>query len=452
MILIRILRKVKRISMLLLLSLLIVLLFFSSIGLTQTVLFQDDFEDGNADDWILESGWQVEDEDGNFILSGTGHSFAKTGDTSWRNYRFKTKLKLMDNNSSVHVNYRVYNNCERYFIDFYSQGLFLSKTAPCETQTELVSVNVSYDTNKWYTIEVAGDEGNIKVYVDNNDPISETKWVSTGGPLGGLGYDVRIHPANKNIMFVTDNNAGVVRSDNAGGTWYQTNSGISIRSGHTGDAINIFSLTIDPNDPNTIWAGTNGEGSAFGVFKSTDGGDSWAMKKNGITLEDAEGLIFRGFTIQKGNSNIVYVQSEVETSEQGREFHLVKGRVYKTNDGGESWQLIWEGNNLARYLIIDPANSEVLYMSTGIFDREAYNSDCKNGISGGVGVLKSTDGGETWASINNGLTDLYVGSLRMHPSNSKILFAATGNGACSGQYEDNIVSGLFRILNGGSSC
>ena len=487
MILIRILRKVKRISMLLLLSLLIVLLFFSSIGLTQTVLFQDDFEDGNADDWILESGWQVEDEDGNFILSGTGHSFAKTGDTSWRNYRFKTKLKLMDNNSSVHVNYRVYNNCERYFIDFYSQGLFLSKTAPCETQTELVSVNVSYDTNKWYTIEVAGDEGNIKVYVDNilkidytdndplyagsisfetldnshvhfddvvvatNDPISETKWVSTGGPLGGLGYDVRIHPANKNIMFVTDNNAGVVRSDNAGGTWYQTNSGISIRSGHTGDAINIFSLTIDPNDPNTIWAGTNGEGSAFGVFKSTDGGDSWAMKKNGITLEDAEGLIFRGFTIQKGNSNIVYVQSEVETSEQGREFILVKGRVYKTNDGGESWQLIWEGNNLARYLIIDPANSEVLYMSTGIFDREAYNSDCNNGISGGVGVLKSTDGGETWASINNGLTDLYVGSLRMHPSNSKILFAATGNGACSGQYEGNIVSGLFRTQNGGSS-
>src|SRR3990172_6463091 len=416
MILIRILRKVKRISMLLLLSLLIVLLFFSSIGLTQTVLFQDDFEDGNADDWILESGWQVEDEDGNFILSGTGHSFAKTGDTSWRNYRFKTKLKLMDNNSSVHVNYRVYNNCERYFIDFYS--------------------HVHFDD----------------VVVATNDPISETKWVSTGGPLGGLGYDVRIHPANKNIMFVTDNNAGVVRSDNAGGTWYQTNSGISIRSGHTGDAINIFSLTIDPNDPNTIWAGTNGEGSAFGVFKSTDGGDSWAMKKNGITLEDAEGLIFRGFTIQKGNSNIVYVQSEVETSEQGREFHLVKGRVYKTNDGGESWQLIWEGNNLARYLIIDPANSEVLYMSTGIFDREAYNSDCKNGISGGVGVLKSTDGGETWASINNGLTDLYVGSLRMHPSNSKILFAATGNGACSGQYEDNIVSGLFRILNGGSSC
>ena len=137
------------------------------------------------------------------------------------------------------------------------------------------------------------------------------------------------------------------------------------------------------------------------------------------------------FTIQKGNSNIVYAQSEVVTSKQGREFAMVKGRGYKTTDGGESWQLIWEGDNLARYLIIDPANSEVLYMSSGIFDREAYNSDCKNNSSGGVGVLKSIDGGETWSSINNGLTDLYVGSLRMHPSNSKILFAATGNNACS---------------------
>ncbi|MBM4064197.1 MAG: hypothetical protein FJ266_00910 [Planctomycetes bacterium] len=281
--------------------------------------------------------------------------------------------------------------------------------------------------------------------------ISETKWVSTGGPLGGLGYDVRIHPTNKNIMFVTDNDAGVARSDNAGGTWYQTNSGISVKSGPTGDAINIFSLTINPNNPDTIWAGTNGEGSEFGIFKSTDGGDSWTMKTDGITFEDAEGLVFRGFTIQKGNSNIVYAQSEVVTSEQGREFDMVKGRVYKTTDGGESWQRIWEGENLARYLIIDPANSEVLYVSTGIFDREAYNSDCKNNSSGGVGVLKSTDDGETWSSINNGLTDLYVGSLRIHPSNSKILFAATGNNACSGQYEGNIISGLFRTVNGGLS-
>ena len=101
--------------------------------------------------------------------------------------------------------------------------------------------------------------------------------------------------------------------------------------------------------------------------------------------------------------------------------------------------------------MIHPDNPAILYLSTGIFDREAYNSDCEGGVPGGVGVLKSTDGGETWAEINNGLTDLYVGSLRMHPTNLQILFAATGNNACSGPYTGNIVSGLFRTTDGGAS-
>lgn len=276
-------------------------------------------------------------------------------------------------------------------------------------------------------------------------------WESTGGPLGGLGYDVRINPLNKNTMYVTDNWAGVAKSDNAGQSWYQSNSGITIKGGPSGDAINIFSLTLDPNNPAIIWAGTFGEGQSFGVFKSADAGADWTEKTNGITLGSDTALVFRGFTVQKGNSNIVYAQAEVPTEVQGWEFNRVKGRVYKTEDGGESWKLIWQGDNLARYLIIDPTNSNVLYLSTGIFDREAYNSDCANGVSGGLGVLKSYDGGSTWTPVNSGLTDLYVGSLRMHPTNAQILFAATGNNACSGIYTGNMVSGLFKTANGGTT-
>ena len=50
-------------------------------------------------------------------------------------------------------------------------------------------------------------------------------------------------------MFVTDNFAGVAKTENAGQSWFQANSGINIRSGPTGDAVNIFSLTIEPNTP-----------------------------------------------------------------------------------------------------------------------------------------------------------------------------------------------------------
>jgi len=277
-------------------------------------------------------------------------------------------------------------------------------------------------------------------------------WVKTGGPLGGLGYDVRIDPANKNIMFVTDNYSGVNKSTNAGATWFKSNSGIDTKDGSTKDSVPIFSLTIDPNNSNRIWAGTFVAGVNFGVFRTDDGGTTWARRVNGISLEgDEDELVFRGFTIQQGNSNIVYVMAEVTTSIQGREFRRVKGRIYKTTDGGENWTKIWQGDNLARYLIINPDNSNILYASTGIFDREGYNSDCANGVSGGVGVLKSTDGGSTWSQINNGLTDLYVGSLRMHPSNPGILFAATGNGACSGLYDNNIVSGLFKTTDSGNT-
>jgi len=283
---------------------------------------------------------------------------------------------------------------------------------------------------------------------------ARSQWVSTGGPLGGLGYDVRIHPVTKTTMYVTDNFAGVVKSTDAGATWAATNNGISVKGGPSGDAFTIFSLTIDPNNPDIVWAGTQGEGGLFGIFKSTDAGATWSLKTGGLTAEQY-GIVFRGFTIEPGNSDVVYAMAELPTATNGREFNRTRGRVYKTANGGSTWSVLWEGDNLARYLIIDPRDSRTLYLSTGIFDREANNSTCADGMTasqaGGVGILKSTDGGTTWATLNNGLADLYVGSLRMHPTNPDILFAATGNNACSGQYEGLARSGLFRSTNGGAN-
>lgn len=477
-------KKPRKIGFLLFIALAAMILFYSAIALAATVLFQDNFESGNASSWQLDPGWLVVNDSGNFVLSGSNHSFARTGDQNWSNYSFKAKVKLKDSGSAVHLNYRCV--CERYFIGLNSGALYLSKTKPCGTHPSIVHIPESHSAGRWYALEIIGRQGNIKVYLDgnlkidytDNDPVlrgpisfetlsgsvyfdevivttdephSRRRWESTTGPLGGLGYDVRIHPAEKLKMYVTDNFAGIVKSDTGGLVWYQANNGITTKSGATGDAHNIFSLTIDPNNPDIVWAGTFGDGSAFGVFKSTDGAQSWSLKTNGISLEGDRGLVFRGFTILPGNSNRVYAQAEVTTSIQGREFNLVKGRVYKTEDGGGSWTKIWEGDNLARYLIVHPYNSNILYLSTGIFDREANNSNCKMGIPGGVGILKTTDGGLTWFPVNNGLTDLYVGSLRMHPNNPEILFAATGNNACSGAYDGNVTSGLFRTANGGAS-
>src|ERR1041384_8260687 len=99
------------------------------------------------------------------------------------------------------------------------------------------------------------------------EPVGQ--WIKVGGPIGGLGYNIRIHPTNNNIMFVTDAFSGVQRSTDGGQTWQAANTGIDTRVGPSLDAIPVFSLTIDAQNPNTVWVGTQG---IRGLFKSTDGG------------------------------------------------------------------------------------------------------------------------------------------------------------------------------------
>ncbi len=273
-------------------------------------------------------------------------------------------------------------------------------------------------------------------------------WVRTGGPLGGLGYDVRMRPDNPDIIYATDAWSGVNISVDGGRTWQPSNKGIITRAGHSGDAIPVFSLTIDPHNPEVIWTGTQ---NRRGIFKSTDGGKTWMEKDNGIL--EREGISFRGFTVDPRDSNIVYAAAEISSFAwarkeiAGREFDLTKGVVYRTTDGGEHWVAIWRGDNLARYIWINPRDPDVIYVSTGIFDREAANSDPRRNLPGGVGIVKSTDGGRTWQVLGraNGLTNLYIGTLFMHPSNPDILLAGAGNNA----YPEG--AGVFLSTNGGKS-
>jgi photosystem II stability/assembly factor-like uncharacterized protein len=266
---------------------------------------------------------------------------------------------------------------------------------------------------------------------DGGPAYQSIPWVYTGGPSGGLGYDIRMHPDNPDIMFVSDANAGVFKSTDGGLTWTPKNNGIGARMGPAGDHVPVFSLTIDPNDPDRIWIGTQ---YSSGIYRSDDGGENWNLMNKGV-IETA--ISVRGFSVEPGNSDIVYMAGEVSSWEWNLEplpglgLDMTKGVVYKTTDGGENWQRIWLGDNLARYIWIHPENHNLIYISTGIFDREAANSDPNSHDIGGVGVLRSRDGGKTWDVLNeaNGFAheDLYIGSLFMHPENPSILLAAAGN-------------------------
>ena len=441
------------------------------------VLYEEDFDDGQARGWELEPGWEVVEQ----MLRGQGHRWARPSAGPWGDFRLQFRLNLLE--GRIHLVYRL-NDAGRYFIGFHEDGSYLHKQYWPDTFVEGLSGSVAdHRFGRWHDIEIVGDGPRLEFQVDGRleweytdpDPLlagtfafetlddsvaliddirvigpasgpGDLTWVRTGGPLGGLGYDVRMRPDNPDRMYVTDAWAGVFLSDDGGHTWYPSNEGITTRAGESGDAIPVFCLTIDPHDYDTIWIGTQ---NVRGIFKSTDGGRTWIEKDDGVI--EHYGITFRGFTVDPRSSDVVYAAAEISSyawsnqEVRGREFDKTKGVVYRTTDAGEHWTAVWRGENLARYVWIDPRDPDVLYISTGIFDREAANSDHTTDTPGGEGVVKSTDGGQTWQRMNTGLDNLYVGTLFMHPDEPDILLAGTGNNA----YPDG--GGVYLTTNGGAS-
>ncbi len=464
----------------------------------QNTTYQEDFEDGQAQGWQLEPGWSVVLDGGNHVLGGQGHVWARLDQPFNGDLRLTFRVKLLQ--GRIHLVTRL-TDASRYFIGFDASGADLNKQYfPDEFHNGLTSGGGAHSLNRWYQVEVDFQGSHIdflvdgirawsytdpqplqsgtlafetldnsRAYVDDirvetgtGTPATATSpapmaatatfpasaslnWVRTGGPLGGLGYDIRMRPDNPDIMYVTDAKAGVFKSTDGGKTWVPKNKGITTRQGTASDEIPVFCVTIDPNNYDTIWVGTQWQ---RGFFKSTDGGETWNKMDNGVI---ERGLTTRGFGVDPHNSNVVYAAGEVSSWEWageqrlGEQFDMTKGVVYKTTDGGQHWNRVWEGDNLARYVWIDPGDTNVLYVSTGIFDREAANSDVRNGKDGGVGVIKSTDGGKTWQQANSGIRNLYVGSLFMNPTNPDILLAGTGTAWASPG------GGVYLTTDGGST-
>lgn len=296
-------------------------------------------------------------------------------------------------------------------------------------------------------------------------------WVRTGGPPGGTGYDIRYNFDDWDTWYVTDAGAGVHISLDNGLTWQDSNTGIPGQSGHTGDGRPVFCLTVDPHDPQILWCGTDKTGH---IYRSTDGGRTWSERENGIEIE-YDTLTFRGFTVDPRSSDIVYAMGEITLEALGGPSVWgggTGGVVYKTTDAGENWEEIWNGgmpSAVARYLWINPEDPDVLYVSTGIFDRGAVGdaatqAEAESGDDpfGGVGILKSTDGGETWRILGkeNGFRNLALGSLYMHPEDPDTLLAAAGHvyDPFGSWYMDRLQEqdlpgpmGIYRTTDGGET-
>ncbi len=224
--------------------------------------------------------------------------------------------------------------------------------------------------------------------------------------------DIAIHPDDENTWYVGVGSGGVWKTDNGGVTW--------IPIFDTLTSYSIGCVTIDSNNPHTVWVGTGENvggrhvGFGDGIYKSVNDGKSW--KNMGLTLSEHISKII----VHPHNSDIVYVAAQGPLWSQGGERGL-----YKSGDGGENWKKVLGGNPWTGVtdLVIDPVDPDWMYAATWQRHRTvaAYM-----GGGPGTAIFRSKDGGENWTKLTTGLPNSNLGKigLAISPFNRDVLYAA----------------------------
>jgi photosystem II stability/assembly factor-like uncharacterized protein/uncharacterized protein YukE len=217
------------------------------------------------------------------------------------------------------------------------------------------------------------------------------EWRCIGPFRGGRTVAATGVPNNPNLFYIGVNNGGVWKTTDAGRTWFPI-----FDSQPTGS---IGALAVAPSNPNVIYVGT-GEGlrrpdlsTGDGIYKSTDAGNTWQH----LGLRDGQQVA--NILIDPQDPNRVFVavlgHPYGPNSERG---------VFRSTDGGETWQkILYKDDDIgAADLAFDPKNPQIIYTDLWSSRRPPWTTgNPLEGHSGGL--FKSTDGGETWHPLTKGL-------------------------------------------------
>src|SRR5690349_5372849 len=188
----------------------------------------------------------------------------------------------------------------------------------------------------------------------------------------------------------------------SGGVWKSVNGGTTYKPVFDEQPVqSIGAITVDPKDPKIVWVGTgeawtrNSVSIGDGIYKTTDGGDTWTH----LGLPESERIV--KILVDPGATDTVYVcvpgKLWSDSAERG---------VYKTTDGGKSWTKVLAGANASTgcsMLAMDSKDPRTLYAGMWDFRRKGWTF--RSGGDGpdapsGSGLLKSTDGGATWHDLD----------------------------------------------------
>lgn len=260
------------------------------------------------------------------------------------------------------------------------------------------------------------------------------------GPIntGGRITDIELHPTNTDIFYASAAAGGIFKTEDGGSSWEPIFD--------DANSLSIGNMALAPSDPNIMYVGTgeaNGSatsGAFFGdgVYKTTDGGENWTN----IGLENSQHI--GRIAIDPENADRVYVAAAGLLYGKSED----KG-LYRTLDGGSTWDkvLFISDSTSCIDVAINPTNADIIYAATWERTRFPWGR-----IYGGPtsGIYRSTDGGDTWTKLENGLpqSNSETGRIGIYvaPSNPDVVYASYTTNRITNEFQ-----ALYKSTNGGDS-
>jgi photosystem II stability/assembly factor-like uncharacterized protein len=273
---------------------------------------------------------------------------------------------------------------------------------------------IATDPSDPLILYAAVDGGGISKSLDGGNQWSAANDGIPEGHINGIVID----PSRPRTLYAYSRFSGVLKSVDAGGSWRDASKGLPLVTETLlgPSVLSITSLTVDPADSATLYLGTTRPYLLAGVFKSTDGGESWEATPLVPTSASIAAL-----AVDPTDTATVYA-----VGTNGSPFFPVGSMIYRTRDGGSTWASFYTGSCDVRTLTVDRFNSSTLYAADL------------------GGICRSTDRGESW----QGASTVYLppaNQILVDTTDSSTIYAATGD------YYRGIPGGVFWSRDGGAT-